>query len=507
MAMPTSTRRPQRSRMILSDEEEGDPATTIAQVLTAESEANVLSLCSPVHNAKAPSADETAITNNDDVDFLHIPEPTMPLRSRGRRASSIYLKRLVSGNALARSHEESEQEDDIALGRKLENLPTAVNRPVSIEHKDKTKAVIIISSSDDEAASNMPISKRVTSVDSVSNDSGEVQTKTRKKKTTKKRDSFIVSDHDSESEGDVGAMVKPQPHAYQARRSVSFAQRSPRVCSPSPSPKPSQSSRGIHRAICSSESSTCSSPENMILSSANVFTPSHLYYTPSHPSEVNANENAEPHAISPSTSLPSPGFTFKKPLTSQNNPITPKSKDSVYTDATPCTPSLSSRSQIHIPNDLDAMYTPTIRADSSSKPIFQTPFNFPSSAVPSSLHKPIMPYTTPKPRSTVAAFAKQREQHTARWYAVFNQKIFDNKLPTDMEIKWSKTLNKTAGLTRLYRLGTKNVAEIELSTKVHGPACWPDLFFFHFPSYAQQHRNIHIYIHIHIYQLGFFLLC
>ncbi|ORX47563.1 hypothetical protein BCR36DRAFT_92712 [Piromyces finnis] len=52
-------------------------------------------------------------------------------------------------------------------------------------------------------------------------------------------------------------------------------------------------------------------------------------------------------------------------------------------------------------------------------------------------------------------------------YQEFNKEIFENQLPTNLEIEWSKTLYKTAGRTKM-KCNKENIKsiKIELSCKV-----------------------------------------
>jgi len=67
----------------------------------------------------------------------------------------------------------------------------------------------------------------------------------------------------------------------------------------------------------------------------------------------------------------------------------------------------------------------------------------------------------------VQNFKKERIKITSILYKEFNKEIFDNQLPVDLEIEWSKTLYKTAGRTKMKRNKEKiKSAKIELSYKV-----------------------------------------
>ncbi|KAJ3033610.1 hypothetical protein HDV00_006036 [Rhizophlyctis rosea] len=79
--------------------------------------------------------------------------------------------------------------------------------------------------------------------------------------------------------------------------------------------------------------------------------------------------------------------------------------------------------------------------------------------------------STPPLTPNRAAFARRREAVTAELVEEFNERIFGGQLPGDLEVVWSRKLNKTAG--RTYTSRTRNdkgewvyVAKVELSTKV-----------------------------------------
>lgn len=68
-------------------------------------------------------------------------------------------------------------------------------------------------------------------------------------------------------------------------------------------------------------------------------------------------------------------------------------------------------------------------------------------------------------------FQKEKESLSKQLFVEFNEKIFENKLPSDLQVKWNKTLNTTAGITKYSRRkgldGTiEYSASIELSSKV-----------------------------------------
>jgi hypothetical protein len=83
--------------------------------------------------------------------------------------------------------------------------------------------------------------------------------------------------------------------------------------------------------------------------------------------------------------------------------------------------------------------------------------------------------TTPSTPSTPykkidRQFVKNRERLAREFYTAFNARVFSKQLPSDLQIDWSVTLNKTAG--RCYTKRTIHdgqvgyQARIELSTKV-----------------------------------------
>lgn len=55
--------------------------------------------------------------------------------------------------------------------------------------------------------------------------------------------------------------------------------------------------------------------------------------------------------------------------------------------------------------------------------------------------------STPTLTPNRAAFARQRESVTKVLFEEFNERIFEGRLPPDMEVVWSNKLNKTAGRT------------------------------------------------------------
>ncbi|XP_071786981.1 uncharacterized protein [Asterias amurensis] len=68
----------------------------------------------------------------------------------------------------------------------------------------------------------------------------------------------------------------------------------------------------------------------------------------------------------------------------------------------------------------------------------------------------------------VRDFKKQREILTRKLFTIYNQTVFDNKLPSDFNIKWNNRMRKTAGYCYYTktRLGGQCNARIELSEKV-----------------------------------------
>jgi len=66
----------------------------------------------------------------------------------------------------------------------------------------------------------------------------------------------------------------------------------------------------------------------------------------------------------------------------------------------------------------------------------------------------------------IKKFKASRQELTCKAYSYFNQVGFQNQLPADLEIVWSKRLLTTAGQTRLRGTRSVPVASIELSEKV-----------------------------------------
>ena len=67
-------------------------------------------------------------------------------------------------------------------------------------------------------------------------------------------------------------------------------------------------------------------------------------------------------------------------------------------------------------------------------------------------------------------FPRQKYDLTKSYFSELNRLAFDSQLPSDMEVKWSKRLTKTAGYTRLKRPALSingRTASIELSEKVY----------------------------------------
>lgn len=106
-------------------------------------------------------------------------------------------------------------------------------------------------------------------------------------------------------------------------------------------------------------------------------------------------------------------------------------------------------------------------------------FSTPTRAWPTPMRTPAQstsrtPARTPAQLRT--AFVRQREHLTVQYYTEFNDRAFGGLLPPAgkpgevgahvVPITWSKTLNTTAGTTRLVRANGVHSAEIALSTKV-----------------------------------------
>lgn len=75
-----------------------------------------------------------------------------------------------------------------------------------------------------------------------------------------------------------------------------------------------------------------------------------------------------------------------------------------------------------------------------------------------------------KPKAAIP-FSKQRSALTKELFHRYNQQVFENKLPADLDIAWNPRLTKTAGLTHYKRVlpiagPPQNTARVELSTKV-----------------------------------------
>ncbi|KAK6172504.1 hypothetical protein SNE40_016140 [Patella caerulea] len=63
-------------------------------------------------------------------------------------------------------------------------------------------------------------------------------------------------------------------------------------------------------------------------------------------------------------------------------------------------------------------------------------------------------------------FKKTYEELTAILYKIYNETVFDLKLPEDLSIIWNKRLLRTAGYCAYKRVNGQHVSRIELSTKV-----------------------------------------
>ena len=63
-------------------------------------------------------------------------------------------------------------------------------------------------------------------------------------------------------------------------------------------------------------------------------------------------------------------------------------------------------------------------------------------------------------------FQSHKEEIVEEFFSRFNKDIFHNQLPLDLSIRWSNTLNKTAGITLCSRVGQTYTAEIQLAKKV-----------------------------------------
>ncbi|XP_051276800.1 germ cell nuclear acidic protein isoform X2 [Dicentrarchus labrax] len=65
-------------------------------------------------------------------------------------------------------------------------------------------------------------------------------------------------------------------------------------------------------------------------------------------------------------------------------------------------------------------------------------------------------------------FKQNKEELTSKLYLLYNNSVFDSKLPTNMSVTWNKKMRKTAGfcITGQERGGGSRYARIELSDKV-----------------------------------------
>ena len=118
-----------------------------------------------------------------------------------------------------------------------------------------------------------------------------------------------------------------------------------------------------------------------------------------------------------------------------------------------------------------------------SKPVLppsaRTPFDDRSNSRPETSAKRSAKHA---PAETARAFARRREAAALALYGEFNRRAFDGQLPAAVAgeakksnepdsqgrlvLQWSKTLNTTAGTTRLMRRGQLYYASIQLSVKV-----------------------------------------
>lgn len=64
------------------------------------------------------------------------------------------------------------------------------------------------------------------------------------------------------------------------------------------------------------------------------------------------------------------------------------------------------------------------------------------------------------------SFARNKDQMARELYQLFNQTIFNNQLPENMEIKWNRKMRTTAGYCCNTGLSTNRSSRIELSQKV-----------------------------------------
>ncbi|KAJ3299594.1 3-phosphoinositide dependent protein kinase-1 [Borealophlyctis nickersoniae] len=161
-----------------------------------------------------------------------------------------------------------------------------------------------------------------------------------------------------------------------------------------------------------------------------------------------------------STPLPKKekGVSAKTDTTENENPMQRTIQNTVGSDAEPKTPRRFGR-PLQTPN------TSTPRTIWSPD---ESAFGAPLMATPLRRGRTFIATPTRTPGQT--AFKRQKKAQTASLFKEFNRKVFDSRLPEDMEISWSVKLNKTAGRTYTSRQIIDGEwsysARIELSTKV-----------------------------------------
>lgn len=78
----------------------------------------------------------------------------------------------------------------------------------------------------------------------------------------------------------------------------------------------------------------------------------------------------------------------------------------------------------------------------------------------------------PNARKYRSDYKNQKEELCKELYKMYNEKVFDNKLPPDMTMEWSVRMRKTAGHCVIKEItssisGVVKSAKIKLATKVY----------------------------------------